>query len=221
MNKTQLEQMGACAVNAAKSLQTATAQQKNIFFEEAIKLIQKNTNEILDANLQDINDAHSKNKDDAFIDRLRLDNARIDGICDALKEIQTFPDPVGKTLASWKRPNGLQIDRVSTPLGVIGIIFESRPNVASDAAALESDFEGSFFQETYEIERKPSWEYSDLDLLYSNLKSSSFAFESSFDTNASVMCTPFKVNFKLRLMYSFLISSFVIIILSSIIFCSL
>jgi glutamate-5-semialdehyde dehydrogenase len=136
MNKTQLEQMGACAVNAAKSLQTATAQQKNIFFEEAIKLIQKNTNEILDANLQDINDAHSKNKDDAFIDRLRLDNARIDGICDALNEIQTFPDPVGKTLASWKRPNGLQIDRVSTPLGVIGIIFESRPNVASDASAL-------------------------------------------------------------------------------------
>ena len=88
MNKTQLEQMGACAVNAAKTLQTATAQQKNIFFEEAIKLIQKNTNEILDANLQDINDAHSKNKDDAFIDRLRLDNARIDGICDALNEIQ-------------------------------------------------------------------------------------------------------------------------------------
>ena len=136
MNKTQLEQMGACAVNAAKSLQTATAQQKNIFFEEAIKLIQKNINEILDANLQDINDAHSKNKDDAFIDRLKLDNERIDGICDALNEIQTFPDPVGKTLASWKRPNGLQIDRVSTPLGVIGIIFESRPNVASDASAL-------------------------------------------------------------------------------------
>ena len=103
MNKTQLEQMGACAVNAAKSLQTATAQQKNIFFEEAIKLIQKNTNEILDANLQDINDAHSKNKDDAFIDRLRLDNARIDGICDALNEIQTFPDPVGKTLALGQR----------------------------------------------------------------------------------------------------------------------
>ena len=61
--------MGACAVNAAKSLQTATSQQKNVFFKEAIRLIKKNANEILDANLKDINDAHSKNKDDAFIDR--------------------------------------------------------------------------------------------------------------------------------------------------------
>ena len=136
MNKTQLEQMGVNAVNASKSLQTATPKQKNIFFEEAIKLIKKNTDEILDANQKDVSDAHSKNKDDAFIDRLKLDNERIDGICNALDEIRTFPDPVGQILASWERPNGLQIDRVSTPLGVIGIIFESRPNVASDAAAL-------------------------------------------------------------------------------------
>ena len=88
------------------------------------------------ANHQDVAQARDNGKDDAFIDRLELNYERIEGICKTLEEIKLFPDPVGKVLATWDRPNGLNISRVSTPLGVIGIIFESRPNVASDAGGL-------------------------------------------------------------------------------------
>ena len=80
--------------------------------------------------------ARDAGKDAAFIDRLELNQDRLEGICATLEEIKLFPDPVGKILANWDRPNGLNISRVSTPLGVIGIIFESRPNVASDAGGL-------------------------------------------------------------------------------------
>ena len=80
--------------------------------------------------------AKSKKLSASFIDRLELNEERISSISDALKEIASFKDPVGKILDSWQRPNGLQISRVSTPLGVIGIIYESRPNVTADAGAL-------------------------------------------------------------------------------------
>jgi glutamate-5-semialdehyde dehydrogenase len=88
------------------------------------------------ANHQDVAQARDAGKDAAFIDRLELNHDRLKGICATLEEIKLFPDPVGKILANWDRPNGLNISRVSTPLGVIGIIFESRPNVASDAGGL-------------------------------------------------------------------------------------
>ena len=102
----------------------------------AIKEIKSDKELILMANHQDVSQARDNGKDDAFIDRLELNHERIEGICKTLEEIKLFPDPVGKVLATWDRPNGLNISRVSTPLGVIGIIFESRPNVASDAGGL-------------------------------------------------------------------------------------
>jgi glutamate-5-semialdehyde dehydrogenase len=91
---------------------------------------------ILDANRIDLANSKSKNLSESFVDRLELDDQRIKSIADTLLEIESFKDPVGKTLDSWQRPNGMHISRVSTPLGVIGVIFESRPNVTADAGAL-------------------------------------------------------------------------------------
>jgi glutamate-5-semialdehyde dehydrogenase len=91
---------------------------------------------ILEANKLDIENSKSKNLSESFIDRLELNDERVRSISDTLLEIESFKDPVGKILDSWQRPNGMHISRVSTPLGVIGIIFESRPNVTADAGAL-------------------------------------------------------------------------------------
>ena len=91
---------------------------------------------ILEANKLDIENSKSKNLSESFIDRLELNDERVLSISNTLLEIGSFKDPVGKILDSWQRPNGMHISRVSTPLGVIGIIFESRPNVTADAGAL-------------------------------------------------------------------------------------
>ena len=114
----------------------ASKNQKNKFFKYAVSAIQDDTDLILNANQIDIKAAKDNQKDAAFVDRLALDELRLQGICDTLDEIRSFEDPVGKVLASWSRPNGLKISRVATPLGVIGLIFESRPNVAADAGGL-------------------------------------------------------------------------------------
>ena len=131
-----LDEIGIKAKAASAILNTASSDQKNKFFDFAIKAIQENADLILEANKIDIKEARINMKDEAFIDRLALDKARLQGICDTLAEIKSFQDPVGRVLASWDRPNGLNISRVSTPLGVIGLIFESRPNVAADAGGL-------------------------------------------------------------------------------------
>ena len=139
MNKelsTLLEEIGKKAKSASAILNTATRDQKNKFFDFAISSIQENADAILAANHIDIKAAQENNKDEAFIDRLMLNKERLQGICNTLSEIKSFDDPVGKVLASWDRPNGLNISRVATPLGVIGLIFESRPNVAADAGGL-------------------------------------------------------------------------------------
>ena len=94
----------------------------------------KNKKKILHANNLDIENKSTLNS--ALLDRLILDNKRIEGICKGLVDISKLDDPIGKILSEWKRPNGLKIQRVSVPLGVIGVIYESRPNVAADAAAL-------------------------------------------------------------------------------------
>ena len=133
---TELNEMGVKAKQASAVLNTASSSQKDSFFDMAIKEIKSDKELILMANHQDVSQARDNGKDDAFIDRLELNHERIEGICKTLEEIKLFPDPVGEVLATWDRPNGLNISRVSTPLGVIGIIFESRPNVASDAGGL-------------------------------------------------------------------------------------
>ena len=131
-----LNEIGIKAKAASAILNTASSDQKNKFFDFAVKAIQENADLILEANKIDIKEARINKKDEAFIDRLALDKARLHEICDTLAEIKSFQDPVGRVLASWERPNGLNISRVSTPLGVIGLIFESRPNVAADAGGL-------------------------------------------------------------------------------------
>ena len=133
---TLLNEIGLKAKSASAILNTATSDQKNKFFDFAIASIQENADVILAANKLDIKAAKDNKKDEAFIDRLALDKSRLQGICDTLTEIKSFNDPVGRVLASWDRPNGLNISRVATPLGVIGLIFESRPNVAADAGGL-------------------------------------------------------------------------------------
>jgi len=131
-----LNEIGIKAKAASAILNTASSDQKNKFFDFAVEAIQENADLILEANKIDIKEARINKKDEAFIDRLALDKGRLHGICDTLAEIKSFQDPVGRVLASWDRPNGLNISRVSTPLGVIGLIFESRPNVAADAGGL-------------------------------------------------------------------------------------
>ncbi len=131
-----IEQIGINAKEAAKILAKTSSEQKNHALEAMSEHILADKKIILDANTIDIENAKSKNLSESFIDRLELNEERISSISDTLKEIASFNDPVGKILDSWQRPNGLQISRVSTPLGVIGIIYESRPNVTADAGAL-------------------------------------------------------------------------------------
>lgn len=133
---TSLFEIGLKAKSASSILNTVTSDQKNKFFDFAIDAIHENSDTILTSNQADIEAARRNKKDEAFIDRLALDKERLMGICNTLSEIQSFQDPIGSVLASWDRPNGLNISRVATPLGVIGLIFESRPNVAADAGGL-------------------------------------------------------------------------------------
>ena len=121
---------------AESSLQKLSTDTKNLLIEISARNIKKNISKILSANAKDIEVATNKKRGEAYIDRLMLDQERVKTMIDALDAIVELPDPVGKELASWTRPNGLNIRRVATPLGVIGVIFESRPNVASDVSGL-------------------------------------------------------------------------------------
>jgi len=131
-----IDQIGINAKEAARILAKTSAEQKNQALQSMSKHILDDKKIILEANKLDIENSKAKNLSASFIDRLELDNERIHSISNTLLEIESFKDPVGKILDSWQRPNGMHISRVSTPLGVIGIIFESRPNVTADAGAL-------------------------------------------------------------------------------------
>ena len=129
----QISQNAKAATSALNSLSTES---KDELIIKAANKINQSRKEILTANQLDVEDAITNEKDDAFVDRLLLTDERIDGIIETLNNIAKLPDPVGKVLETWKQPNGLEISRVRTPLGTIGIIFESRPNVSADASAL-------------------------------------------------------------------------------------
>jgi len=131
-----IDQIGINAKKAARILAKTSAEQKNHALHEMSKHVLDDKKIILEANKLDIENSKSKNLSESFIDRLELNDERVKSISDTLLEIESFKDPVGKVLDSWQRPNGMHISRVSTPLGVIGIIFESRPNVTADAGAL-------------------------------------------------------------------------------------
>ena len=131
-----IDQIGINAKEAARILAKTSAEQKNQALQAMSKHILADKKIILEANKLDIENSKQKNLSASFLDRLELDSERIHSISNTLLEIESFKDPVGKILDSWQRPNGMHISRISTPLGVIGIIFESRPNVTADAGAL-------------------------------------------------------------------------------------
>ena len=131
-----IDQVGINAKKAARILAKTSAEQKNHALKAMSKYVLDDKKIILEANKLDIENSKSKNLSESFIDRLELNDERVLSISNTLLDIESFKDPVGKILDSWQRPNGMHISRVSTPLGVIGIIFESRPNVTADAGAL-------------------------------------------------------------------------------------
>ena len=131
-----MAEIGARARAAAAELACASAERKAAALISAATAIWDRRQEILDANVLDMDFGAEKGLSPAMLDRLRLDETRIRGIVDSLRSIAEQKDPVGRVLAEWDRPNGLHIQRVATPLGVIGVIYESRPNVTADAGAL-------------------------------------------------------------------------------------
>ena len=131
-----MEQLGRAALAASSVLALASTQQKNDALAAAAKAIRERAGDILTANAQDMAAARERSLSSALLDRLLLDEQRVAGIAHALEEIIALPDPIGTIAAEWERPNGLRIQRVRVPLGVIGIIYESRPNVTADAGAL-------------------------------------------------------------------------------------
>ena len=133
--KELMRSMGQKAKAAARILASATREQKDAALKAAAKLIRAHADEILAANKADM-DTLSPETSAAMRDRLLLTPERIEGIAKGLDDIAALPDPVGRKLAEWTRPNGLIITRVAVPLGVIGVIYESRPNVTADAGAL-------------------------------------------------------------------------------------
>ena len=131
-----IQQMGERAREAASALALAGAEEKNGALAAIAAALGQNTGEILAANRSDLDAARADGMAPAMLDRLALDEKRVQSIAAGVEEIIALPDPVGRTDAGWTRPNGLSITRVRVPLGVVGIIYEARPNVTADAAAL-------------------------------------------------------------------------------------
>ena len=131
-----MQRLGNQAEVASRALAKATGKQKSDALLAAASALDASRTQILAANEIDLKNAVEKQLSDSMVDRLRLDNLRVDGIIAGIQSIAGMDDPVGRVLSEWDRPNGLQIQRVSTPLGVIGVIYESRPNVTADAGAL-------------------------------------------------------------------------------------
>jgi len=134
--KTLMSAIGDRARKAAGVLAFAATDAKNQALLAAADAILAETPAILAANAEDIAAAKEHGISSAFLDRLTVTQARLAGVAQGLRDIASLPDPVGTVTAEWRRPNGLDISRVRTPLGVIGVIFESRPNVTADAGAL-------------------------------------------------------------------------------------
>jgi len=132
----EMDAMGARAQGAARLLSRVSTTVKDAGLRAAAKRIKARAGEILKTNAGEVNAARKGGKPDAFLDRLALDAPRLETICNALEEIAAQNDPVGEIISAWERPNGLKISRVRTPIGVIALIYESRPNVTVDAGAI-------------------------------------------------------------------------------------
>ena len=132
----QMAELGRRARAAARVLALAPAEQKNRALEAMAQAIRDATPKILAANADDVAEARAGGATAAFIDRLVLNDARIHAMADGIRVVRDIPDPVGVVTDSWQRPNGMTIERVRVPLGVVAVIFESRPNVTADAGVL-------------------------------------------------------------------------------------
>ena len=128
--------IGQAAVDGARILAASDTKQRNAALQAAARALRLNTPAILAANRIDLDQAQARNLSAALLDRLALDEKRVEAMAAGVEEIAALPDPIGTVTAEWTRPNGMLIQRVRVPLGVIGIIYESRPNVTADAGAL-------------------------------------------------------------------------------------
>jgi len=131
-----MAEIGRNARVAARPLANASTEQKNRALAAMAAAIERRVTEILAENAKDMEHGQTAGLSAAVLDRLRLDEKRVEAMAQGIREIARLPDPVGSVIAEWDRPNGLHIERVRTPLGVIGVIYESRPNVTADAGAL-------------------------------------------------------------------------------------
>src|SRR2546426_8640030 len=134
--RTLVETKARAAREAARALALCGSRTKNDALLQMARGLEEKTAAILEANRADLERARAAGHPRAFLDRLTLTDARIETMAAGLREIAALPDPVGETVDAWRRPNGLEIARVRVPLGVIGFIYESRPNVTADAAGL-------------------------------------------------------------------------------------
>src|SRR6266540_979237 len=139
-NRMDLERMivhmGQTAKKAARALANTSTPAKNQALLQAAARLRQDNGVLLAANLRDLEVGRKNGLSAAMLDRLTLNETRIDAMAKGLELIAELPDPVGETIAMWRRPNGLEIGQVRVPLGVVGVIYESRPNVTADAAGL-------------------------------------------------------------------------------------
>ncbi|WP_306253465.1 glutamate-5-semialdehyde dehydrogenase [Parvularcula sp. IMCC14364] len=131
-----MDALATHAQSAAQALATATSEKKSAALLAAATAIQARADELLQVNSHEVAAASERGQQASFVDRMQLSPARIDDICESLKKISALPDPVGQVIREWSVPSGLKFERLRTPIGVIAVIYESRPNVTVDAAAL-------------------------------------------------------------------------------------
>ena len=134
--KSSIIELGKKAKAASLEMKLCDTNQKNKALSKLIENLDKNRNGILNSNKIDLENARKKSLSNPLVNRLTLSDNSIDGLIESIKDIITIPDPIGITLEEWERPNGLKFRKISTPLGVLGVIYESRPNVTVDASCL-------------------------------------------------------------------------------------
>ena len=131
-----IHQMGQQARTAAYKLAQLSSDEKDTILRAMAAAVRQRVPELLDANAKDLTAGREKGLSSAMLDRLMLDEKRIEAMAAGIEQVATLPDPVGQVLDAWQRPNGIRIEQVRVPIGTIGIIYESRPNVTADAAVL-------------------------------------------------------------------------------------
>ena len=134
--ESSIIELGKKAKAASLEMKLCDTNQKNKALSKLIENLDKNRNEILNSNKIDLENARKKSLSNPLVNRLTLSDNSINGLIESIKDIITIPDPIGITLEEWERPNGLKFRKISTPLGVLGVIYESRPNVTVDASCL-------------------------------------------------------------------------------------